>query len=116
MTASLCVTAGSLRWLVVEGVVVLLGLVALLALRIMWAVRAESRRRRRLIRWAAREGYDLVRAERRWVMLALFLPSLRQIYDVEVDDADGTRRTGEALVGGYFYGSGHDRVRVRWDH
>lgn len=94
---------------------VLLGLAGLIALRILWAVRAESRCRRRLSSWAAREGYDLVRAERRWVMLAWFLPSLRQVYDVEVWDAEGTRRTGEALVGGYGYGTWPDRVRVRWD-
>ncbi len=114
MTASLCVTAGSLRWRLVTGFFVFVW-IPLVALSIASMVRGDARWRRRLDAWAAREGYELERVAARWVWIPFLRSGSQRVYSIRVVGRDGVRRIAVARVGDFFVGPRSDRVDVRWD-
>ena len=89
--------------------------VAVCGIAVWSAVRGAEKCRAYLDEWAAANGYELVRATRRWATLSFFWRSKAQrVYEIEVRDAQGRQRAGKAKVGGYFLGSMTNRVDVRW--
>ena len=115
MTASLCVTGGSLRWRLVTAFVVFVWIPLIVFVGVLSMMRDE-RWRRRLDAWAVREGYQLERVAQRWATFAFpFRSGAQRVYSIRVVDREGVRRTGVVRVGGYFLGARSDQVDVRWD-
>ena len=107
--ASLAVSSRSL------GIVVILVLVcaAFLALAAHY-----SKARTMLERWAARNGFRILRMERRDFRRGPFFWSTARgqvVYHIVVVDRHGRRRSGYVRCGGWFWGVWSEHVDVRWE-
>jgi hypothetical protein len=98
------------------GPIFLIVLVA--ALAVLATARHFSRSRTILERWADRDGYVIVSAERCWFWRGPFwLRSDREqvVYRVVVRDREGRTLSGYVRCGGWFLGVLSDDVAVEWD-
>ena len=70
-------------------------------------------------RWAADNGYELLRSEYRMQSQGPFsgvaVSEAQPVYYVQVRDSAGTLRSGWVRFGRRFWGLGWDTVEVRWE-
>ena len=70
-------------------------------------------------RWAADNGYELLRSEYRMQSQGPFsgvaVSERQPVYYVQVRDSAGTLRSGWVRFGRRFWGLGWDTVEVRWE-
>ena len=66
-------------------------------------------------RWAADNGYELLRSEYRMWSQGPFVSKTQPVYYVQVRDSAGTLRSGWVRFGRRFWGLGWDKTEVRWE-
>jgi hypothetical protein len=71
-----------------------------------------------LASWAEQNGYEIIRAKRRYLFTGPF-PQVTsrgaQVYRVDVEVSPGRRRSGWVLCGSGFWGTDPNKTTVRWD-
>jgi hypothetical protein len=77
-----------------------------------------SRSRHILEKWAAQNGYEIVRSEYRMLRKGPFFWSSsrgQSVYYVVVRDARGAEHTGWVRCGSWWWGLMSDQVEVKWE-
>ncbi len=97
----------------------LVAVVAVLAVAVSFLILLWDLRRSRAIldKWAANEGFNIVSAERRWVLTGPFWWRTgrgQRVFYVTVRDAKGHVRRAYVRVGGWLLGLFSDVADVEW--
>lgn len=93
------------------------GTAVALAVVLYWVDRI--RRREALYRWSASHGYKLLSFRQPLVTEASAFPisasKSQQVFHVDVESADGKRRSGWVRFGSAWLGLASNKVDTRWD-
>ena len=110
---------GALAWLGVSSRSLGHVLIAILVCAAFFAIAAHySKARAMLDRWADRNGFRILRVERRDFRRGPFFWSTGRgqvVYHIVVVDQHGSRRSGYVRCGSWFWGIWSDHVDVRWE-
>jgi hypothetical protein len=88
------------------------------AVAIALTIAQNGRARTILDRWAARNGFEILEAERRYVRLGAFFFRATEgqaVFRVTIQDADDRVRRGYVKCGGLWLGVWSDQAVVAWD-